>query len=80
MTDESCETALRLLEQRASALESRCKVLEDVSRSDSEKFTKILVEIVELRTRVGYLAAGIGSITGVVASVVTSVLKTGLLG
>lgn len=67
-----------VLETRLAALEARVKTLEVEDRAwitrENDRYTAILVELGILKTRVGFLAAGIGGVTGIVSGVTTSVI------
>ncbi len=73
-----------VLEQRVTAMEARVKTLEGIDREDrtreSDRYAEILSRIARLETRVGFLAAGIGSVTGVVSSVLVIALKSAVGG
>jgi hypothetical protein len=66
------------LEERVNGIETRVNVLEKREKAHQDNYTNILVKLEVLTTKVGFLAAGIGTVTGVGTSIAMSLLKGAL--
>lgn len=66
-----------VLSDRIKSMEKRVESVEKKHETLDTKHTEILVELKVLGSRVGLMAAGIGTATGIVSSIVVAVvLKT----
>ena len=62
------------------AMEARLKAVEREQDGQRNSTTQILIAIEVLKTRVGFLAAGIGMASGVASSVIVALVSTWVKG
>ena len=75
MTTSRIPPSAEVLADRLKALTHRVEQLDAKHEALDTKHTEILVELKVLQTRVGFLAAGIGTATGVASSVVLALIQ-----